>query len=92
MTNYSDKTSSCRVSFFLTGECGRPRKWYADEAVEWLTYNGDPQNEGKLIHDAFREALDAALLREDGSVRFKGMLAVCLDPCHEHAHPLTMIV
>lgn len=55
-------------------------KWYTTEAVKWLEYKG-------LIHDAFRKSLDAHL-----GGRLKGMTAVCLEPYHEHSHPITLKV
>lgn len=80
MSHYSDNPSKCRVDFFK--ESG---KWYCTEAVVFVkgTYKGT------LIHDAFRTSL-----REHfkGESRLAGMRAVCLEPYHEHSHPISLIV
>lgn len=79
---YSDAENSVRVDFFK--ESG---KWYTTEAVKWLTWKGwTPEGEGKHIHAAFAEALNAAGIGLGG--RLTGMTAVCLEPYHENAHPL----
>lgn len=63
------------------------------EAVEWRTYEGAPDKGGKLIHDAFAEALVAHLRdSETGHVRLDDMTAVCLEPYHMHSHPLMLTV
>lgn len=89
MGNYTDKANSVRVDFFRASG-----KWYVTDAVEWLTYEGSPAKGGKLIHDAFAEALVTHLRGEPnvGRTRLEDMTAVCLDPYHEHAHPLMMTV
>ncbi len=71
--NYSDDASMVRVDFFKPSG-----KWYCTEAVHWLTYDGST-----LIHDVFRTSLETHL-----KGRLRGMTAVCLQPCHQHAHPL----
>lgn len=79
--NYSDNCSSVRVDFFRdTG------KWYTTEAIRWKSYSG------KLVQDAFLEALRDHLTDENGLIRLAGAWAVCLDPYHEHAFPLMMKV
>jgi hypothetical protein len=82
MGHFSDHSDSVRVDFFR--ETG---KWYCTEAVRM---NGCFEG-GNLI-DIFEQALYRHLLTElDGgvlSVRLRGMWAVCLDPYHEHSHPL----
>jgi hypothetical protein len=55
-------------------------KWYATEAVLFDTYTGD-------IFTALRHAIDASV-----GERYTGMTAVCLEPHHEHAHPLMIVV
>lgn len=78
MSHYSDNPAMVRVDFFkISG------KWYATEAIKWVDYDG-------AIDRAFAKSLKAALLREDGSVRYSGMTAVCLEPYHEHAYPQMM--
>jgi len=62
-----------RVDFFK--ESG---KWYATEQMEWRNYNAQFQ-----IHDAFLWGLISQF-----NGRYSGMTAICLDPYHEHAHPV----
>lgn len=79
---YSDRSDSVRVDFFRT-----TGKWYSTEAVVWTgQYNGG------LIHDEFARSLRDHLRRENGSYRHEKMVAVCLEPYHQHAHPLMMEV
>ncbi len=81
MSHYSDRPSSVRVDFFRsTG------KWYTTEAVEWIGYSD------VLIWDAFEASLRKHMTEPDGKLRLSGMWAVCLDPYHEHGHPLMMRV
>lgn len=83
---YVEDSSMVRVDFFRPREDGG--KWYTTEGVKWLTYaEWAGEDSGKLIHDAFQEALEAHL---EG--RLRGMIAVCLEPYHEHGHPLMMKV
>lgn len=99
MSHYSDKPSSVRVDFFRDHD-GAASKWYCTDAVEWITYeapynkNGNKQESGKMLEDAFVEALWEHLGRaDDGGVRrLRGMWAVCLEPYHEHGHPLIIRV
>ena len=86
MGNYSDKGNSVRVDFFK--ESG---KWYLTEAVLWHTYKGSGED-GMLIHTAFAEALRTHLIQPDFKLRLNGMTAICLEPYHEHAHPITFKV
>src|SRR5271154_7080553 len=81
-----------RVDFFKPSG-----KWYTTEAVRWSRYHGREggQESGRiiLIQDAFREALHAHLFdAKTGRTRLAGMTAVCLEPHHEHAHPLMVKV
>lgn len=55
-------------------------KWAYTEQVRFLYYDGD-------IKDVFRRSINAAV-----GDRFIGLTAVCLEPHHEHAHPLMMEV
>ena len=50
MSNYSSDASQCRVDFFK--ESG---KWYDTQHFAWLHWGHD-----KLIHDVFRDSLNAA--------------------------------
>lgn len=79
MSNYIEDPSSCRVDFFK--ESG---KWYTTEAVKFVgAWAGSTDN---LIHDAFRRSLREHF--KDRPDRLQGMTAVCLEPYHEHSHPL----
>ncbi len=86
MSHYSDKTESVRVDFFK--ESG---KWGYTEAVIW-TGSYRYEEKRQLMHDAFAESLIAHLRDEQGNVRHRGMTAVCLEPYHEHSHPIMMAV
>ena len=70
---YSNNEASVRVDFFKPSG-----KWYATEAVVWTGEYHD-----QLIHDAFAQSLRDAL-----GEAYSGMDAVCLEPYHEHAHPI----
>lgn len=84
MTHYSDNANSVRVDFFKpTG------KWYTTEAVTWI----DDDYADVDIHTAFNRALNNLLWNPSGQgnrLRYSGMIAVCLEPYHEHAHPLSV--
>lgn len=87
MSNYSDDAASVRVDFFK--ESG---KWYCTEAVVWLEglyFGRSKEGEINLIHDAFRKSLDAHF---GGRPRLRGMRAICLEPYHEHSHPISIVV
>ena len=71
--NYSNNPATVRVDFFK--ESG---KWYATEQMEWLHYEGN-----NLIHDCFLWDLHSNF-----NGHYSGMTAVCLQPYHEHAHPI----
>lgn len=81
MSNYSDDASSIRVDFFKPSG-----KWYTTEAVKWTGGYKDC-----CIHQAFRESL-ISHFGGTLSQRLSGMTAVCLEPYHEHTHPITMVV
>lgn len=76
MSNYSSDSSQCRVDFFK--ESG---KWYDTAHFTWLHWGRD-----KLIHDVFRDSLNAAFPDS-----YHGMQAICLEPNHESAHPISII-
>lgn len=82
MSHYSQDPAQVRVDFFK--ESG---KWYCTEAVKWITYHGNTQ-----VGHAFAEALDKHLEKANGGRRLSGMIAVCLEPYHEHAFPQMMKV
>jgi len=78
MTHYSDNPGMVRVDYWKPSG-----KWYMTEAVQWTgRYNG----KDALIHEAFADSLAA---------HFKGRVlddfrATCLEPYHEHAHPISL--
>jgi hypothetical protein len=84
-----------RVDFF------KPRgKWYTTEAVKWTGEWAGPsliyREFAKSLRDHFAEretqpGLQHANHRVE-TRRLSGMIAVCLEPYHEHAHPLMMQV
>lgn len=76
MSNYSDIPNSCRVDFFR--ESG---KWYATESI---IFNNE-YYKTVSVNEAF-----AAALRTWVGGRYSGMTAVCLEPYHEHSHPVSI--
>lgn len=82
MTHYAQDPNSVRVDFWQKNLRGG-LKWKYTEAVVWPTemYHAD------LIHEAFRQALKAHL-----GQRMKGLVAICLEPYHEHSHPISMVI
>jgi hypothetical protein len=77
MSNYIENPNSCRVDFFKQGG-----KWYTTEAVIFQSEDYS----GTLIHDAFKNAL-----REEVPNQYLGMRAICLEPYHQHCHPISLI-
>ncbi len=72
---FCDDESMVRVDFFKsTG------KWYATEAVRWTG-----SYKGSLIHDAFVKSLRDHF---GDKPRLSDLDAVCLEPYHEHSHPI----
>lgn len=72
MGNYSENESSVRVDFFKPSG-----KWYGTKAVQWTGGYKDC-----CIHEAFEKSL------KDADFFFDWLDAVCLEPYHEHSHPL----
>ncbi|MCP4607727.1 MAG: hypothetical protein GY845_03280 [Planctomycetes bacterium] len=54
-------------------------KWYATEQITFIAYKG-------IIDDVFRESLKKAV----GNY-YVGMRVTCLEPYHEHSHPISII-
>ena len=76
---YSIDSSKVRVDFFK--ESG---KWYTTIELEWDRWSMKlPDGSTELVDETFERCLDEQL---EG--RFKGMIAVCLEPYHENAFPL----
>ena len=79
MSNYTENPKMVRVDFWKPSG-----KWYATEAVEWVEYTGD-----HLIREVFHESLR----RHFGDKpRLTGLRATCLEPYHEHGHPISLLV
>lgn len=79
MSNYIKDPASCRVDFFR-----QSGKWYCTEAVRFIgPWRATTDN---LIHDAFKRSLREHF--KECPDRLSDMVAVCLEPYHEHSHPL----
>ena len=76
---YCDDARMVRVDFFKPAS----GKWYCTEAVKWTG-----AYEGVLIHDAFKKSLDDHFERRGGTLG--GMVAICLEPYHQNAHPISI--
>lgn len=90
MSHYSNSADSVRVDFWkISNAHGLHLKWGYTEAVKWIGEWGKDS-------DIFREfaiALEAHLRRNHmGEYRMRGLLATCLEPYHEHAHPISLEV
>jgi hypothetical protein len=72
--NYSNNPEEVRVDFFK--ESG---KWCATEVLKFDSY----YSKDEIITDTFKRCL-----KEQFPNNYRDMIAVCLDPYHEHAHPL----
>ena len=75
--NYAEDPFMCRVDFFRASG-----KWYTTEAIDMIKVWG----ESDMI-DAVHKAI---VFHTNG--RLNGMTAVCLEPYHEHSHPVMVIV
>lgn len=75
MSGYSNNPSMVRVDFFKSSG-----KWYTTEEMLWLEYKANPV---KGIHDIFLESLNKAF-----PTNYRSFDAVCLEPYHEHSHPI----
>ena len=77
---YNSDDSMVRVDFFK--ESGR---WYSSEDMKWDRYSViDERGDIELINDTFKRCLDKTF----GKDAYEGMIAICLEPYHEHAFPL----
>ena len=82
---YSANDGMVRVDFF------RPSgRWYTTEAVDMSAHYHDP---------TCLNAVEAAVVQhlskhpnKDGGLRLAGMIAVCLEPHHHHAYPISFTV
>lgn len=76
MSNFSEHEDLVRVDFFKPSG-----KWVTTREMQFLAYSGD-------IHDWFRRSINSM----KGSSGYQGLTAVCLEPYHEHAHPIMLKV
>lgn len=56
-------------------------KWYDSHAIDMRRYYSDV-----LIHDAVARAI------LDADISTEGFFFVCLNPYHEHSHPITVFL
>lgn len=77
---YSDDDSMVRVDFFKPSG-----NWYTTEAVKWTG-----GYRGQLLHEAFAQSLRDHFARYGNELRLSDLDAVCLEPCHECAHPIQL--
>ena len=76
---YSDDSLMVRVDFFKDSG-----KWYTTEAVKWTGKYKSPS----LIHEEFAKSLVDHF--KETPNRLKDMQAICLEPYHENAHPISL--
>ncbi len=79
MTHYSNNPANVQVNFWKVRENGG-MKWGYTESMKWTGGYADVD-----IATAFKFAL-----AEQFGGRFGGLLAVCNEPYHEHAHPIAV--
>ena len=78
---FTTKQGMVRVDFFKPSG-----KWYTTEEMHWDRYYSYGNNEDSVFestHDTFKRCL-----REQIGDQYKGMIAICLEPYHEHSYPL----
>ena len=75
--NYTNSVSMCRVDFWKPSG-----KWYLTEAIDFIGLYDEP-----LIHDALKKALERAGIDIN---YFSGFIITCLEPYHEHSHPISL--
>jgi len=84
--NYSNDPEMVRVDFFKDSG-----KWGYTEAMKWDRYRTTLVTENETYIASNYEDIQGTFkrcLREQFPDRFIGLTAVCLEPYHEHAHPL----
>jgi hypothetical protein len=77
---FSTDESIVRVDFFKSSG-----KWYTTEAVKWT---GDYYSSGGGIHEQLKKSLRDHF--KGTPAAFSDMDAICLEPYHEHSHPLML--
>jgi hypothetical protein len=62
-------------------------KWVATETIEWdRFYTKDPLGNVELIHETFYRCL-----KDQIGNRYNGLVVTCLEPWHEHSHPISIL-
>lgn len=81
--HYSNSPEMVRVDIWKPSG-----KWYETVALKWDRYKthlvGRPV---ELIHDTFRRCM-----KEQYPGSWLGMRATCLEPYHEHSHPVSIVL
>lgn len=77
---YHTDDSMVRVDFFKPSG-----KWYETRAVRWTGGYKDC-----AIHNAFAKSLRDHFAERDQPTGFADMDAICLEPHHEHSHPIML--
>lgn len=96
MTHFSAKTGMVRVELFrvpdklYSGDLQNVsvlRKWGYTIAVDMTDFYNE-----SLIHDAFAKALKAYFSKANLTKEVTGFdgQAICFDPYHQHAHPISL--
>lgn len=67
-----------RVDFFK-----QSGKWHAKEGMLWDRYKSVDSNGYESLRDTFLRCL-----KNQFGDRYNGMIAVCLEPYHEHSYPV----
>ena len=78
---YSNDDRMVRVDFFR-----QSGKWHTSSEMLWDRYLTREDNRIELMYDTFRRCLNQAFPHH-----YREMIAVCLKPYHEHAHPLMLL-
>lgn len=76
-----------RVDFFKPSG-----KWYTTEAIKWDRYRSNittnnPNNIGETSYEHPEDTFKRCLIEQLG-LRLSDLVAVCLEPYHEHGYPL----
>lgn len=75
---FTKNNNMVRVDFFRdTG------KWYATNEMVWDRYHSTVNGGFEYLQETF-----CRCLRQHFGEYYKGMTAVCLEPHHEHSHPV----
>ena len=82
--HYSSRPDSVRVDIWKNDGL----KWYDTIELHWDRYaSTDSTNFVETIHATFMRCM-----REQYPNKYRGMRATCLEPYHEHSHPICIEV